>query len=68
MAVALELDPDHPAVLSEPRQHVAEAAVEGEDPAMQGYERRPVGVAVLLVPHGDTVDLFVRHVPTMSEF
>src|SRR5215204_6726248 len=28
----LRLDPDHSAALREPRQHVAEAAVEGEDP------------------------------------
>src|ERR1700687_5666655 len=68
MAVALELDPDHPAVLREPRQHGAEAAFEGEDSAMEGDERRPVGVAVLLVPHGNAIDFLVRHIPTMSEF
>ena len=63
VAVALKLDPDHPAALREPRQHVAEAAVEGKDPTVEGDERRPVGVAVLLVPDGNAVDLLVRHGP-----
>src|SRR4051794_22377789 len=68
MAVALELDPDHMAAFREPRQHVAEAPLEGHNPTVEGDERRPVGVAVLLVPDGNAVDLLVRHVPTMSDF
>ena len=63
VAVALKLDPDYPAALREPWQHVAEAAVEGKDPTVEGDERRPVGVAVLLVPDGNAVDLLVRHGP-----
>ena len=47
----------------EPREDVAEAAVEREDAAVEGDERRAVGVAVLLVPDGDAVDLFVGHAP-----
>jgi hypothetical protein len=34
---------------------------------VEGDERRPVGVAVLLVPDGNAVDLLVRHRPTMSD-
>src|SRR5207344_1096158 len=61
VAVALELDADHPAALSEPRQYVAEAAAERDDAAVQGDERRSCGIAVLLVPDGDAVDLLVGH-------
>jgi hypothetical protein len=67
VAVALELDADHPAALAEPGKDVAEAAAEGDDAAMQGDERGPVGVAELLVPDGDAVDLFVGHAfPTVD--
>ena len=66
VAVALELDPDDPAALRQPRQDVAEAALEREDAAVEGDERRAVGVAVLLVPDGDAVDRLVGHVPTTS--
>ena len=61
VAVALKLDTDHPAALCEPRQHIAEGPVEGDEPTVEGDERRPVGVAVLLVPDGNAVDLLVRH-------
>jgi hypothetical protein len=61
VAVALELDADHPAALAEPGEHVAEAAVERENPAVQGDERRSCRVAALLVPDGDAVDLLVGH-------
>ena len=37
--------------------------LEREDAAVEGDERRAVGVAVLLVPDGDAVDLLVGHVP-----
>ena len=66
VAVALELDPDDPAALRQPGENVAEAALEREDAAVEGDERRAVGVAVLLVPDGDAVDLLVGHVPTTS--
>ena len=67
VAVALELDADHPAALGEPGEDVAEAAAEGEDAAVQGDERRSCRVAVLLVPDGDAVDLFVGHAsPTVD--
>ena len=56
VAVALELDPDDPAALRQPREDVAEAALERDDAAVEGDERRAVGVAVLLVPDGDAVD------------
>jgi hypothetical protein len=46
VAVALKLDPDHPAVLREPRQDVAEGSLEGEDPTVERDERGPFGVAV----------------------
>src|SRR4029078_11895368 len=36
VAVALELDADHPAALGEPGEHLAEAALEGDDAAVQG--------------------------------
>ena len=61
VAVALELDADHPATLGEPRQDVAEAAAEGDDAAVQGDEHGACRVAVLLVPDGDAVDLFAGH-------
>ena len=57
VAVALELDADDPTALRQPREDVAEAALEGDDAAMERDERRAVGVAVLLVPDGDAVDL-----------
>jgi hypothetical protein len=67
VAVALKLDADHPAALGEPRQDVAEAAAECDDAAVQGHERRSCGVAVLLVPDGDAVDLLVGHAfPTIE--
>ena len=67
VAVALELDADHPAALGEPGQDVVEAAVEREDAAVQGDERRPARVAVLLVPDGDAVDLLVGHASSTRE-
>ena len=66
VAVALKLDPDHPAAVRQPWEHVAEAAIEGDDPTVKGDERRPVGVAVLLVPDRNAVDLLVRHRLMMS--
>ena len=57
VAVALELDADHPAALGEPGENVAKTAAEGDDTAVQGDERRSCRVAVLLVPDGDAVDL-----------
>jgi hypothetical protein len=61
VAVALELDADHPAALGEPGKDVAEAALEGDDAAVQANERRSRGVAVLLVPDRDVIDLLVGH-------
>ena len=63
VAVALELNADHSTTLGQPRQHVAEAALEGDDAAMQGDERRSCGVATLLVPDGHAIDQFGRHAP-----
>lgn len=59
--MALELDADHPASLRQPREHVTEAGIERDDAAVQGDERRALGVAVLLEPDGDAVDLLVGH-------
>ena len=53
MAVALELDPDDPAVVRQPGENVHELALEREDAAVEGDERRALGVAVLLVPDGE---------------
>ena len=61
VAVALELDADHPAALGEPREDVVEAAVERHDAAVQGDQRWPGRVAELLVPDGDAVDLLGGH-------
>jgi hypothetical protein len=61
VAVALELDADHPAALGEPGEDVAETALEGDDAAVQGDQRRSCGVVVLLVPDGDAVDLLAGH-------
>jgi hypothetical protein len=67
VAVALEFDADHPAALGEPGEDVAEAAAEGDDAAVQGDEHGSCGVAVLLVPDGDAVDLFAGHAfPTVD--
>src|SRR5205807_3082729 len=61
VAVALELDADHPAAVREPGKDVAEAALEGENAAVQGDQRRSRRIPVLLVPNGDAVDLLVGH-------
>lgn len=66
VAVALELHPDDPMALRQPRENVAEAALERDDAAVEGDKRRAVGVAVLLVPDGDAVDRLVGHFPTTS--
>ncbi len=66
VTVALELDPDDPAAGRQPREDVDEAALEREDAAVQRNERRAAGVAVLLVPDRDAVDVLVGHASTTS--
>ena len=64
--MALELDADHPAAVRQPREDIAEAGRERDDAAVEGDERRALGVAVLLVPDGHTVDQFLGHGTTTS--
>lgn len=60
--VSLQFHTEHPPTVGEPGEDVAEAALEREDATVQGHERRSVYVPVLLVPDGDVVDRFERHV------
>jgi hypothetical protein len=64
VAVALELYPDDPTALRQPRENVAEAPLERDDAAVESNERLAVGVAVLLVPDRDTVDRLMGLTPT----
>jgi hypothetical protein len=52
---------DHPAPFGEPREDLAEAALERVDAAMQRDQRRPCGVTSLLVPDRNAVDLLTGH-------
>jgi hypothetical protein len=59
--MSLELDADHPSALLQPREDVGEAALGRDRPAVEGDKRRPVRVAVLLVPEWKAVDVSDGH-------